>query len=190
MTDDLPETLTPEKVTEVLRAAGHDVSVVGVDATAVGTGQMAASYRLALTFDGDPGEVPPTLVGKTAFGPIERRQISAGSFGVEIGFYRTFADRIEARIPRCWGSWATDDFTDFLLLLEDLAPRVQGDQIAGCSIDQARTAAINLAGLHGPLWNDPWLAEHLLPYDEAQKIDLDAVMPMMVQLFLDRKSVV
>lgn len=190
MTDDastdLPETITAEKITEVLRADGHDVTVTAVDATPVGTGQMAASYRVALTVDGDRGDLPETLVAKTAFGPIERRQISAGSFGVEIQFYRTFADRIGARIPHCWASWATDDHTDFLLLLEDLAPREQGDQLLGCTVEEAKVAAANLAGLHGPLWNDPWLAEHLLPYDEAQKVDLDSVMPIMCQMFLQR----
>jgi aminoglycoside/choline kinase family phosphotransferase len=47
---------------------------------------------------------------------------------------------------------------DFILLLDDLAPAVQGDQIAGCDANSARLAVEALAGLHGSCWCDPkWL---------------------------------
>lgn len=187
MTDPtLPPELAPERLTDLLRGAGHDVTVATAVGTPVGTGQMGASYRLALTFDGDPGEVPSTLVGKVAFGPPERRQIASGSYRTEVDFYRTIAPRTAIRLPRCWASWMTDDAQDFVLLLEDLAPRVQGDQIAGCSVAEAVLAAENLAGLHGPLWNDPWVRDQLPEFDEQQGRDLDAVFPMMIDLFLER----
>ena len=48
---------------------------------------------------------------------------------------------------------------DFTLLLEDLAPWEQGDQLTGCTPAQARDAAVNLAGLHGPRWCDPALLD-------------------------------
>ena len=42
---------------------------------------------------------------------------------------------------------------DFVLLLEDLAPAEQGDQVAGCSVDQARSRAwAEAARLHAPRW--------------------------------------
>jgi hypothetical protein len=40
-----------------------------------------------------------------------------------------------------------------------MAPAQQGDQLLGCSAEQARAAVINLAGLHGPRWCDPLLME-------------------------------
>ncbi len=146
---------------------------MGVDATAVGTGQMAASYRLALTFDGDPGEIRPRSWARPRSSHRATPDL-AGSFGVEIGFYRTFADRIKARIHALQGSWATDDFTDFLLLLEDLAPREQGDQIAGYSVEQATTGRSTSPACTGRCGATPWLAEHLLPYD-GRGVGLDAV---------------
>lgn len=184
--DDPAAILTPERVTDLLNDAGHDVTVVDIAATPVGTGQMGASFRLALTFEGDPGEVPATIVAKTAAGPPFRRQISAGSYRTEIDFYRAIAPKVAIRLPRCWADWIADDATEFILLLEDLAPREQGDQIRGCTVEQARLAAVNLAGLHGPLWNDPWLASHLVPFDEAQAMDLDGVYPAMIEMFLQR----
>ena len=41
-----------------------------------------------------------------------------------------------------------------MLLLADMAPAVQGDQIAGCSEAEATLAVEALAGLHGPSWGD------------------------------------
>lgn len=147
----------PERITELLVEAGHQVVVTDIRSEPVGTGQMGASYRLHLTFDGDPGEVPPTLVAKVGDGPPEKRAIAAGSYRTEVVFYREVADTVAVRTPRCWASWMSDDATDFTLLLEDLAPRQQGDQIRGCTADEATAAVVNLAGLHGPRWCDPTL---------------------------------
>jgi Phosphotransferase enzyme family len=79
----------------------------------------------------------------------------------------------------------------FTLVLEDLAPAEAGDQIAGCSLDQARAAAVNVAGLHAPTWNDPslreldWLIPDLAAYPEmAAAFLVDATTQ-----FLDRYEV-
>jgi hypothetical protein len=42
---------------------------------------------------------------------------------------------------------------------------VPGEQVGGCDADAAVAAAVNLAGLHGPLWSDPavWDVPHLAP---------------------------
>ena len=51
----------------------------------------------------------------------------------------------------------------FTVILEDAAPAVQGDQIRGCSLDEARLAVMALAKVHAPLFGDadllgaPWL---------------------------------
>jgi aminoglycoside phosphotransferase (APT) family kinase protein len=42
-------------------------------------------------------------------------------------------------------------------VLEDLAPCVQGDQLAGCSAEQAALAMEELAKLHAPGWGEPRL---------------------------------
>jgi hypothetical protein len=47
-----------------------------------------------------------------------------------------------------------------LLLLEDLAPARTGDQLAGCSVDQAAIAVAELPRLHAPRWSDPALAAY------------------------------
>ncbi|MCP4227038.1 MAG: phosphotransferase, partial [Actinomycetia bacterium] len=42
-------------------------------------------------------------------------------------------------------------------LMEDLAPAVQGDQLAGCAPDVAELVLAELAKLQVPRWNDPGL---------------------------------
>ena len=41
--------------------------------------------------------------------------------------------------------------------MEDMADSVPGDQVAGCTVDQAAVALDELAELHAPLWGDPVL---------------------------------
>ena len=158
-TNDQSEPITADRITELLRAAGHAVTVEAISTEPVGTGQMGASFRVHLTLTGERGELPDTLVAKVAAGPPEKRAIAAGSYRTEVDFYRNLASTVAVRAPRCWASWRNQDGTDFVLLLEDLAPREQGNQIEGCTPAQARAAAVNLAGLHGPRWCDPTLAD-------------------------------
>ena len=41
-----------------------------------------------------------------------------------------------------------------MLLLEDLTPAKQGDQLAGCDAEVATAAIKEVVGLHAPLWKD------------------------------------
>ena len=86
----------------------------------------------------------------------------AGVYRSEVRFYTEIADTVDVRAPACfYAEMSTDPDRpgDFTLLLEDLAPRRQGDQIAGCTVEQARDAVLNLAGLHAPRWCDPTLLD-------------------------------
>lgn len=179
--------LTPERLTEVLRAEGHDVAVTALGVAPVGTGQMGSSYRLTPTYAGDAAGLPPTFVAKVPGGDPASRSTAAGAYRTEVGFYRRLAATVAVRVPHCFHAWSTDDGTDFLLLLEDLAPARQGDQIAGCSVAEAAAAARNLAGLHGPRWCDPTLADVGLGTVDAESAALlGDVLGPMTDVFVDR----
>jgi len=187
-TTDLPlDDLAPAVITQALRDGGHDVVVASVEPEPVGTGQMAGSYRLHLGFDGDPGDVPPTLVAKLAVGDRDKRVSVAGAYRTEVDFYRHLAPTLAVRVPRCWHASVSEDATDFLLLFDDLAPAVQGDQLAGCDAPAAEAAAVNLAGLHGPRWCDPTLADGTLAIVTSTEAEVLAdVLEPMTALFVDR----
>lgn len=155
---DRVDDLTPEWLSAALRSGGLDVTVVGVEHRPVGTGQMAESHRLALSYESGPGDGPATLVAKVpAAGPESRAAGASGGYANEVGFYRDLAATVTIRVPDCRYAAIGSDMGRFVLLLEDLAPAEQGDQIAGCTVDQARAAVETLAGLHGPRWCDPTL---------------------------------
>ena len=150
---DLPtgiDELTPQWLSSAL---GRTVSAV--EAAAVGTGQIGTCYRLHLTGD----NVPATLLAKLPATEEASRELLAGAYRSEVRFYADLAATLAVRVPGCSYAAASPDSGAFTLLLEDLAPRRQGDQLAGCTVAQARDAAVNLAGLHGPRWCDPTLLD-------------------------------
>lgn len=159
--------LSPDRITKALHAGGSlapGVRVADLDASAVGTGQMASCIRLQLRFDGET-DAPSVLVAKIPADDAASRQAGAsGAYETEVRFYQELAPRLSIRTPRCYYSEVGPEAGEFLLLLEDLAPAEQGDQIAGCSVDQAALAVAEAAGLHAPTWGEsdlrdahPWL---------------------------------
>lgn len=164
---DDPAGLTPDWMTTVLRRGGHDVTVRRVDVTPVGTGQMGSSFRLTLDLDGDTGAVPHTLVAKLPTADRDARIAIAPSYRAEVTFYRELAHRVAVRAPRCHAAVVSEDATEFTLVLEDLSPAIQGDQLAGCRPNEVLAAALNLAGLHGPTWCDPTIRSFAGPLDAA-----------------------
>jgi hypothetical protein len=158
MTD--PAALSPEWMTAVLRRSGLDVTVSALRSEPVGTGQMAHNERIFLEYEGGATDAPATLVGKFP-SPSEasRAAGASGGYRSETLFYTEIAESLLIRTPACFYGAISDDHTTFTLLLEDLAPAQQGDQIGGGSDAEIEAAVRNLAGLHAPRWNDPSLAE-------------------------------
>ncbi len=103
-------------------------------------------------------DLPATFAVKLPAQDDAVRERVALGYRSEVEFYTDVADKVRIPVPRCFYSDISDDGADFVLLLADMAPAVQGDQIAGCTPQEARLAVEALAGLHGPSWCDPsWL---------------------------------
>ena len=127
----------------------------------LGTGQMCDSVRVALTYDGPP-TAPATLVAKLpAADPTSRATaMSLRSYEKEVRFYQELAPALPMRTPRVLPRrHRRRRRRRFVLLLEDLAPAEQGDQLAGCSVEVAAVAVAELVSLHAPRWGDPALRE-------------------------------
>ncbi|RAY16228.1 hypothetical protein DPM19_04835 [Actinomadura craniellae] len=177
---DAPEGLTPEWLSEVLHAP-----VTAVTWEAVGSGQIGACYRLLL--DGGAG-APRRLVAKLACADPATRTFLGSAYRAEVSFYRDLVPTVAVRTPTCHYAALADDHTTFVLLLEDLHPATQGDQLAGCTPEQAADAAVNLAGLHGPRWCDPTLPEvpWLSVVQEADARQLSEAFAPAVEIFIER----
>jgi len=160
-----PAQVTEAWLTRTLRAAGvaGDASVVGVRRTRIGTGLVGQSIRFALTWD-RPGDLPDTVVGKFPSPDPKSRERghTGGEYEREVRFYQDLAARAGIRVPRCHLAAYDPDTGDFTLLLDDLAPARQGDQLTGCDVTQARAALAEAAALHAAYWDDRTLDD--LPY--------------------------
>lgn len=123
----------------------------------IGEGMIGANYRVSLR--GVTTDVPASVVVKLPSPGEESRAagIAHRTYEREAKFYMQLADTVDVRRPHCHWVEFDEATHDFVLVLEDLAPAEPGNQITGCSVEQARLAVVELAGLHGPRWNDPAL---------------------------------
>ncbi|MBB5705225.1 phosphotransferase family protein [Sphingopyxis panaciterrulae] len=158
-----PETMTPAWLADKLgRSAG---ALRGFTAAKVGTGQMCDSFRLALDW-AEGVDAPATVVAKCPSHDEASRNIAAltGTYVKEVNWYRELAAGSGVAAPHCHHAEIAANDVDFVLLLSDLAPARQGDQLAGLGLDGLAPCIDAAAGLHALLWNDarldalPWLA--------------------------------
>lgn len=150
----------PADITPAWLGAVLDADVSAVEVTAIGTGQTGATYRVTATYTGgtESTSAPASFAVKLPAQEDAVRERVALSYRSEVEFYSTVSDSVAIPVPGCIHSEITADGSDFVLVLTDMAPAVQGDQLAGCSPDEAALAVEALAGLHGPSWGDRrWL---------------------------------
>ena len=185
-----PDHVTARWLTEVLRAAGvlDDGQVTGVERASVGTGQVGDSVRFSLTYEGDAG--PPTVVGKFPAADGTSRQAAAvtRTYEVETRFYQQLRDRVAITTPRAYAALLDPATNEFVLVMNDLAPAEQGDQVAGCAVDAAALAMTEAARLHAPVWDDATLTDMAWldrSSDESRAFYVQ-LMSTMYAGFLDR----
>ncbi len=158
-----PREITAEWLTQALHGAGvgEGARIIGTSSTIVGTGQMGRNVRFELDWDAETSDAPRSVVGKfPSDDPKSRATGSAqGAYEKEVRFYTELAGSVGIRTPHCFVAEVDPDSGDFVMLMEDLAPAVQGDQLAGCSVDQAALALAEASRLHAPRWGDPNLED-------------------------------
>lgn len=171
-----PRAVTAGWLTDVLRFSGaidESTTVSRFRATAAGTGQVGAIVRFELDFSGGTG--PATIIGKFASPDPESASIGVltRTYETEVHFYTELAPTVDVACPRCHFAAVEAGTPNVVVVLDDLAPAVQGDQIAGCTVEQAALAIEQAARLHGPRWaagdlaQQAWLARptSLLGFD-------------------------
>ncbi len=181
-----PEDVTPAWLGSVLGADVRDV-----DVTPIGTGQTGATYRVSATYSAPQPELPNSFAVKLSAQDDAVRERVALGYRSEVEFYSRIADRMRIPVPRSFHSEISPDGADVVLLLGDMAPAVQGDQIAGCTEQEARLAVEALAGLHGPSWCDAeWMDLAAIampkPGDDDAARGLGDISKMAADIVIDR----
>jgi hypothetical protein len=176
--------LTPAWFDAVLGTGGTASAVRSVTTEPVGTGQMAATVRARLTLD-DGRE--RTVVVKYARADLQS-PMAGVAYAKEVAFYAELGDRVAVRTPECLYAAITEGAPRFVLVLEDLAGARQGDQIAGCPVEHAEAALVNLAGLHGPTWGDTahaFAERFAAELDPSEAAVLEAARELLAEWMFD-----
>jgi hypothetical protein len=180
--------LTPEWCSAAL---GRTITRVTPAPLGVGIGLVGQLFRLEL--DGPDGA--STVVAKLAAPTDEGRFVATvlNMYGREVGFYSELSARTNVLHPRCHAAEHDADTQDTALLLEDVSPRGRLlDQVAGCSVAEARPAIRTLAKLHACFWDDASLEDASFvrrlcddPYPGAVAFAYDTAWPRVQEFFPD-----
>lgn len=187
-----PAAIQPDWLTDRLRASGalSDGRVTEIRWEPIGTGQVGDSARFHLTYD-RAGAGPATVAGKFPAEDLNSRGTAAafGLYTKEVGFYREIAPHLDVRVPQVLAAEIADDGVDFVLIFEDLGPARGGNQLASCSIADARAGIRQAAALHGPSWNNPALTGlDLVQPREGQAEQVKALYGNAQAIFRERYS--
>lgn len=134
--------VTPQWLSDVV---GERVTDVRVEQIALDSGFSSWLYRAHLTGDAVPDSVIVKLPAQSAAGQAMGMM---GGYAREVAFYRDVAGRAPLEAPRAYAAEMWDNGADFVLVLEDMRHWDNADHLAGLTLDQARCAIEQLAGLH------------------------------------------
>lgn len=156
--------ITPEWLNSALDDDTRDgARIVGVDVRVIGEGVgfLGEVARLHLSYDCPAPGAPASVISKvpTANEGFRRLGTNLGLYQRENAFFAHAAAETPLRIPACYYQYGDPATETFALLLEDFASMRPGNQLASCSIDEARLALEAAAGLHATWWNSPRLEE-------------------------------
>jgi hypothetical protein len=147
--------IDPEWLTKILTNAGvlSYGRVIAVEWEACGTGLLSDSYRFRVTYE-PAGVGPASVVGKFASEDPTSRVYGhqSGQYRNEVCFYHDLAPTVSVTIPKPIYAALADNETDFVLLMDDLAPARVVDQLVGCSKDEAALVMEQTAALHADSW--------------------------------------
>jgi hypothetical protein len=156
-----PAAITPDWLTKVLRNGGVAATVRAFNAKPVGTGQIGQSIKFTLDYADAPPGAPTSLVGKFASPEADsfNTGVMLGNYIREVNFYKHLAPTALISTPKVYFTDVDPATSEFVLMMEDLAPAEQGDQLKHCTVEQARLAVYEAANLHGSHWNDEALED-------------------------------
>lgn len=193
-----PGELTAGWLTAALRETGtiHDASVTGFEYETIGEGVGVLGQLARVRLEYDSGDGPATLVAKFPAVTEENRELANlfRFYEREVRFYEEIADEVSLRTPKRYYSRFDPETGDYVLLMEDMHPARCGDQVAGCSPDDAATLVREMARFHATWWDSPelsrldWIPLGNDPVNQSAEKAYQDCFPYFLQNFGERLS--
>jgi thiamine kinase-like enzyme len=164
-----PEDVTPAWVTAALTEAGvlqaGRVTAAKWERVGEEYGFTGLVGRVELRYEEAAGELPASLIvklpmatGKTVSGWRARQErdpaLMRQYYERCVREHRFYSETPVTFAPRLYYSAADDAQQRVVLVLEDLSGGRQGDELDGCSVDDARLVIDQLASFHAQWWGD------------------------------------
>ncbi len=154
-----PAAVTAEWMTEVLHRSGalpggSSVAAIELEPLGAGVGVMGELARIRLSYTGDRGTAPSSVIVKSP-SPFEENRaqgVGLGMYEAEIRFMRELDPHTPVRTPQVFLAEIISGTAEFVVVMEDLGHLVMGDQVEGVTVDMARDAVIAMADLHAGWW--------------------------------------
>ncbi len=142
-----PDALTREWLSSAL---GCTVRNFEVQPFGAGAGIMGQVTRVKLDCD----RPVDTIIAKFPSPAPQNREVARtyDMYGKEVHFYQSIAKTLPLRTPECYFAQHTAATQDFCILMEDIKGYHIGDQVAGCSLDEAIRVIESIAAMHAHTW--------------------------------------
>ncbi|MCP5181735.1 MAG: phosphotransferase [Pseudomonadales bacterium] len=142
-----PDALTREWLSRALDCTVRDFEV---QLFGEGAGIMGQVTRVKLDCDRDL----ETIIAKFPSPAEENRAVARtyDMYGREVRFYQNIAPLLPLRTPACYFAAHTPETQDFIILMEDIRDHRIGDQVAGCTLDEAVAVIETIAAMHAATW--------------------------------------
>jgi tRNA A-37 threonylcarbamoyl transferase component Bud32 len=154
-----PADLTAEWLDAQLRAKGAITSskVVGFDGALLGegVGMMSVLSRVTLKYDQPEAGAPATVVAK--FSAVNDNRAVADAFRVyerEAIFLRDLSPHAGVPVPTIYDVELDLATNNTVILMEDVGDYRMGDQIEGCTLEEAKTILAAVAPVHAKFWGN------------------------------------
>ncbi len=146
-------------MTDVLHQSGalpaeSTVSSILIEPLGAGVGVMGELARIRLSYTGEYGDAPGTVIVKSP-SPFEENRaqgVGLGMYEAEIRFMRELDATTAVRTAQVFLADIVPGTAEFVVVMEDLGHLVMGDQVRGVTPAQARDAVVTMADLHAGWW--------------------------------------
>ena len=165
----------------------QEVSSFEIEPLGEGGGLLGLVVRLRI----EANEGSKTLIAKFPTKTEGNRAVANmyDMYAREYRFYTQIAPNVPLRSPHCYHAELNPKNSDFILLLEDLQEFELGDQVKGCSLDQAHQVIESIASLHRNTWKPDHITnikQHDMPYQREGMIGgFKAGWPVVKEGFAD-----
>lgn len=147
-----PDQLTKTWLSESL---GYPVNDFSVEPLGEGVGVIGLVTRVTLYTDSNKEKAPTSIIAKFPAAAIENRTV-ANMYTMylrEYQFYTQIGDLVPVRAPACLHAEYDHSNDNFVLLLEELKGYRLGNQVTGCSVEEAELIVKTLAIFHRSTWD-------------------------------------